>query len=239
MTSHHQRAVLTSCSNTEQLPGPVGEPLRLAAQPAPPTYRRQSPTAHSPSGGHVDMSTPAGSYVGFRRGQHQLGNFTQRHQGSIRLTINPDGSGAVSTAQIVFRRHVPLLPGARHRGHAAVLRDGQPPQPPPAGPGGQGGVPPASLQGLPRASPGAEPDKHAPVPMRVAPGLARGRVSARPTGRHTTPSVQDRCSGPSLGRRTSRSTENPGEVPRAFLPANPDASAYWHRWQGVGGRAGL
>jgi hypothetical protein len=40
--------------------------------------------------------------------------------------------------------------------------------------------------------------------------------------------------GPSLGRRTSRSIEKPGEAPRAFLLANPTASAYWRRWRSAG-----
>jgi hypothetical protein len=78
--------------------------------------------------------------------------------------------------------------------------------------------------GLPHANPGAEPD-HARA----------GSVEGLPPGRRVVglrqidgmphhPSAQDRILGPSPGRRTSRSCEKPGEVPRAFLPVNPAAS---------------
>ncbi|MDT7715123.1 MAG: hypothetical protein QOH09_1115, partial [Pseudonocardiales bacterium] len=90
-------------------PRASGRTLRLAAQPAPLPYRRQSPTAHSPSGGNVEhVHTPQAATSGFVGGQPQLGNFTQRHQGSIRLTINPDGLVPSALPKSSFRRHVPL-----------------------------------------------------------------------------------------------------------------------------------
>jgi hypothetical protein len=90
----------------------------------------------------------------------------------------------------------------------ADLRDGQPLHPPPAG---QRCTGVASL-GLP-------------------PGLARGWASARPTGRHTTPSVQDRHLV-GLGRRTSRRPENP-EKHQCIPSGQHAASAYWRRWLAV------
>jgi hypothetical protein len=46
-------------------------------------------------------------------------------------------------------------------------------------------------QGLPRAAPGASQQARPAAGKDVAPGPARGRGYARPTGRHTTPRVQD------------------------------------------------
>jgi hypothetical protein len=58
-------------------------------------------------------------------------------------------------------------------------------------------------------------------------------------GMPLSPSVQDRLLGPLPGRRTSRSSEKPGEVARAFLLVNSTAPSRWRRWERVGGRAGL
>ena len=68
----------------------------------------------------------------------------------------------------------------------------------------------------------------------VAPRGAAWSGGARPTGYHADPSVQDRTLGPSSGRRTSRSIEQPGEIARTFLLVNPAASLRWRRRRSVG-----
>ena len=77
-----------------------------------------------------------------------------------------------------------------------------------------------SPRGLPRASPGAEPDDAHSSSVEGGPRAAAWSGCARSTGCHASPSMQDRLLGPSPGRRTSRSSEKPGEVTRAFLLVN-------------------
>ncbi len=88
--------------------------------------------------------------------------------------------------------------------------------------------------GLPHASPGAEPDDAHTSSVEGCPRAAAWSGCARSTGCHASPSVQDRLLGPSPGRRTSRSSEKPGEVARAFLLVNSTASPRWCRWRRVG-----
>lgn len=86
------------------------------------------------------------------------------------------------------------------------------------------GIPSASPRATPRC-PGGKPGK---LGQRLAADVApRGTAWSgmhQADGCHTTAKVQDRCSGPSLGRETSRSSEKPGEVARAFLLVDPAAS---------------
>jgi hypothetical protein len=93
---------------------------------------------------------------------------------------------------------------------------------------------PRSPGGLPHASPGAEPDDAHTSSVEGCPRAAAWSGCARSTGCHDSPSVQDRLLGPSPGRRTSRSSEKPGEVAKAFLLVNSTASSRWRRWGRVG-----
>jgi hypothetical protein len=82
-------------------------------------------------------------------------------------------------------------------------------------------------QGLPHASPGAEPNNARGGSIEGCPRAVARSGSARPTGRHTTADAQDRQSN-------RRWAVERGEVLKAFLQVNPAASVRWCRWQSVG-----
>ena len=108
------------------------------------------------------------------------------------------------------------------------------PEPPPGGVKWTGcGIPSASPRATTR-QPGGRAGHHRCGSVEGCPRAGARSGCARLTGRPTTLSAQDQKIGPSLGRRTSRTTEKPREASRAFLLANPAASTYWRRWQGVG-----
>jgi hypothetical protein len=100
--------------------------------------------------------------------------------------------------------------------------------------GGSGrGIPSTSWRASTRC-PGGKPGSSACSWEECCPRGTAWSGSARPTGYHTDPSVQDRTLGPSSGRQTSRSREKPGEVARTFLLVNSAASLRWRRWRSAG-----
>jgi hypothetical protein len=86
----------------------------------------------------------------------------------------------------------------------ADLRDDQPQEPLRLSRGGQGVSSHRSPRGLPHGSPGAEPDDARTGSVEGCPRAAVWSGYARSTGRHTSPSVQDR-------QRSRRHTEEPGQ----------------------------
>jgi hypothetical protein len=92
------------------------------------------------------------------------------------------------------------------------------------------GIPSTSLRATTRQPEGRAKRHTRRFPSRAAPGLTYGR--AAPDRRDATQSQRARSiSGPSPGRRTSRSIEKPEEVARAFLLVNSAALLRWRRWR--------
>jgi hypothetical protein len=202
---------LTGTGHPESGAGKIATCLRRPRRPPPDCAGApQGAISHSRwRAAVVPRPTPVPAHAGTDRVQLVPPHTGQRRPMFSQATGRPDrrspswssSTGATSANAARYKHNMPS-PTGQISGTANYHNRRQ------RGRGGQGVAspwPPSRSYHAPAR--GQSRTKRASVPMRAAPGLARGRASARPTGRHTSPSVQDRRSGPSLGRRTSKSIE--------------------------------